>query len=100
MSNYQQSTRACTLFSNASKSGGTYYSGKVQADIVIPAGARLSLVKSTKLASNGSEIWSLLVEPTGADSQRVYESRRDVDLDSFRGQPVPASFERESEIPF
>jgi hypothetical protein len=96
------STRACSLFSNASKrDGGTYYSGKTQATITIPAGARVTLVKSSKLASNGSEIWSLLFDaPGAADDRRVYESRGDVDMDNFRGEQMPAHFERDTDTPF
>jgi hypothetical protein len=45
------SQRIASLFSNASKSSGTYFSGKTQAEVVIPAGARVTLVKSSKLAS-------------------------------------------------
>ena len=93
------SKRVCSLFSNASKSGGTYYSGKTQEAITIPAGARVTLVKSSKLASNGSEIWSLLVdEPGASDQRRVYETRGDVDLDRHRGQTPPPSIS--DEIPF
>jgi hypothetical protein len=94
-----QSQRITSLFSNASKSGGTYYSGKTTAAITIPAGARVTLVKSSKLASNGSEIWSLLVdEPGASDQRRVYETRGDVDLDQHRGQPPPPPIS--DEIPF
>jgi hypothetical protein len=64
------SKRVCSLFSNASKSGGTYYSGKLGEAVTIPSGARVTLVKSSKLASNGSEIWSPLVDEPGADDQR------------------------------
>ena len=93
------SKRACSLFSNASKNGSTYYSGKTQAEVVIPAGARVTLVKSSKLASNGSEIWSLLVdEPGASDQRRVYETRGDVDIDQHRGQTPPPSIS--DEIPF
>ena len=93
------SKRVCSLFSNASKSGGTYYSGKAQGAITIPAGARVTLVKSSKLASNGSEIWSLLVdEPGASDQRRVYEARGDVDIDQHRGQTPPPPIS--DEIPF
>jgi hypothetical protein len=93
------SKRVCSLFSNASKSGRTYFSGKTQAEVVIPAGARVTLVKSSKLAGNGSEIWSLLVdEPGASDQRRVYETRGDVDLDQHRGQPPPPPIS--DEIPF
>ena len=96
---YQQSTRITSLFSNTSKSGGVYYSGKTQAAITIPTGARISLVKSSKTTSNGSEIWSLLVDPPGGDDQRrVYETRGDVDLDQHRGRTPPPSIS--DEIPF
>ena len=93
------SKRVCSLFSNASKSGGTYYSGKVGEAVTIPAGARITLVKSSKLASNGSEIWSLLVDEPGASNQRrLYDTRGDVDLDRHRGQTPPPSIS--DEIPF
>jgi hypothetical protein len=93
------SKRVCSLFSNASKSGGTYFSSKMQAEVVIPAGARVTLVKSSKLTSNGSEIWSLLVdEPGASDLRRVYETRGDVDLDQHRGRTLPPLIS--DEIPF
>jgi hypothetical protein len=93
------SKRVCSLFSNASKSGGTYYSGKLGEAVTIPSGARVTLVKSSKLASNGSEIWSLLVdEPGASDQRRVYETRGDVDIDQHRGRTPPPSIS--DEIPF
>jgi hypothetical protein len=96
---YQQSTRITALFSNTAKSGGTYYSGKLGEAVTIPAGARITLVRSTKTASNGSEIWSLLFdEPGSGDQRRVFETRGDVDLDNFRGRAplLPVT----DEIPF
>jgi hypothetical protein len=97
--NYQQSQRVASLFANASKSGGVYYSGKVNTPVTIPAGARISLVKSQKTASNGSEIWSLLVDPPGGDDQRrVLETRGDVDLDNLHGRMPPQPIS--DEIPF
>ena len=96
---YQQSTRITSLFSNTAKSGGVYFSGKLGEAVTIPAGARVTLVKSTKTALNGSEIWSLLVDFLGAaDGQRVYETRGDVDLDQHRGRaPSPPISDK---IPF
>ena len=47
---YQQSTRITSLFSNTAKSGGIYFSGKLGEAVTIPAGARVTLVKSTKTA--------------------------------------------------
>ena len=96
---YQQSTRITSLFSNTAKSGGVYFSGKLGEAVTIPAGARITLVKSTKTASNGSEIWSLLFdEPGAADQRRVYETRGDVDLDQHRGRTPPPPIS--DEIPF
>jgi hypothetical protein len=100
---YPESVRICTLFANASKSGGTYYSGKLGGDepVVIQPGQRVTLVKSTKLASNGAEIWSLLVDPLGSeDHRRVHDSRRDVDLDNHRGRQAYSHMAPRDEIPF
>ena len=57
------------------------------APITILPGQRLVLVKSSKVASNGAEIWSLMLDAPGADDRnRVYENRSDVDLDNHRGR--------------
>lgn len=104
MSQYPESKRVCSMFSNASKSGGTYYSGKIGGSdpVTIEPGQRVTMVKSKKLTANGDEIWSLLVDPAGADDQkRVLDQRSDLDLGDHRGreQATPRrTFD--DEIPF
>lgn len=103
MSDYPQSKRLLTMFASATKSGGTYYSTTHKGDepIVIQPGQRITLVKSTKVASNGSEIWSLLADEAGTrDENRVYENTNTHDH-----KPAPrssSSFDRrlDDEIPF
>jgi hypothetical protein len=93
-----QSKRLMTLFASPTRAGGTYYSGTAREGITIEPGSRISLVKSSKVASNGSEIWSLLVDPPGArDQNRVHDQRGDVDLSNVR--PSQRGFD-DSEIPF
>ena len=58
MSQYPESIRVCSMFANPTRSGGTYYSGKLGGAerIVTMPGQRVSLVKTSKTASNGAEI--------------------------------------------
>lgn len=77
----KKSTWLMSLFSSVSKrSGETYFSAvhKGSDPIVIRPGDRVTLVKSSKTASNGSEIWSLLKDDPGVpDEDRVYERSAD-----------------------
>lgn len=104
MSQYPESTRICSLFSNPTRSGGTYYSGKLSGDdpIVIMPGQRISLVKTSKTASNGAEIWSLLLDPLGTDdANRVYETRSTFDIGAGSGRGAQeAERERDIDVPF
>lgn len=94
------SKRLTSLFESPTKSGGTYFSGSPREDITIPAGSRISLVKSSKVASNGSPIWSLLVDPPGArDENRIYDSRRDIDPADMRNRQHDQRFDDDT-IPF
>lgn len=94
-----QSQRLMTLFASPTRAGGTYYSGTARDGITIEPGSRISLVKSSKVASNGSEIWSLLVDPPGArDRNRVHESTGNVADQQF-GRSDQRGFD-DQEIPF
>lgn len=74
----KKSTWLMSLFSNIGKrSGEPYFTAihKGSEPIIIRPGERVTLVKSAKKASNGSEIWSLLKDdPNVADEDRVYEN--------------------------
>lgn len=78
----KKSTFLMSLFSNISKrSGDPYFSAtfKGSEPLVIKPGDRVTLVKSSKTASNGSEIWSLLKDdPSTPDEDRVDESTSNV----------------------
>jgi len=56
MSQYPESTRICSLFAGPTRTGGTYYSGKLGGaePVVIVPGQRVSLVKTLKTAINRS----------------------------------------------
>jgi hypothetical protein len=103
---YPESQRLTSLFENPTKSGGSYFSGKLGGDkpINIMPGQRITLVKSSKTTKDGAPIWSLLLDPMGAaDGNRVYENRGDQDLHRDR-QPAPdrRHFDRDPDdaIPF
>lgn len=101
MTDYPKSKWLLSLFASPTKSGGTYYSTtyKGAAPLVIMPGTRLSLVKSAKTASNGSEIWNLLADEAGTiDENRVHESTANY---ADRG-PAPANQRGflDDEIPF
>jgi hypothetical protein len=103
MSNYPESTRICSLFANPTRSGGTYYAGKLGGEkpITIMPGQRLSLVRTTKTASNGAEVWSLLLDPIGADdANRVYEVRGTFDIGAPQKSKPYVERERDQDTPF
>jgi hypothetical protein len=78
----------------ATLSGGTYY-GKTSSPVTIPAGARIKLLKSSKAAANGAEMWSLIVEDgTADDRDRVMEAT------SNRAGEISARCPDTEEIPF
>jgi hypothetical protein len=103
MSQYPESTRICSLFANPTRSGGTYFSGKLGGaePITIMPGQRVTLVRTSKIASNGAEVWSLLLDPLGADdANRVYEVRGTYDIGSPRKSKPYVERERDEDTPF
>ena len=72
MSERPPSVLLTKLYRKQSKTGSTYFVGRL-------AAARVVLVKSKDLADEGAEIWQLLLsEATKSDaSQRDEEARRD-----------------------
>jgi hypothetical protein len=102
MSNYPESVRICSLFANPTRAGGTYYAGKLGGEepITILPGQRVTLVRTSKIASNGAEVWSLLLDPLGADdANRVYEVRGTFDIGAPRKSKTKPYVEREREEP-
>jgi hypothetical protein len=99
MANYPESTRICSLFANATRTGGTGRLGGHEPIVIIP-GQRISLVKTSKTASNGSEVWSLLIDPLGADDvNRVYETRSTYDAGAGSSRHTQYA-ERDRDVPF
>lgn len=104
----KKSTFLMSLFSNISKrSGEAYFSAtfKGSEPLLIRPGDRVTLVKSSKTASNGSEIWSLLKDdPQTADDDRVDESTNNVAHRSYapadKGVQERGWTRDQDEIPF
>ena len=54
MSDYPQSFRACKLYRETSKAGGTYFAGRW-------GGAKIALVKTQEIGNDAEEVWALLL---------------------------------------
>lgn len=101
MSDYGPSLQAAKLYRKTSKSGGTYFVGRMGL-------LKVALLKSRETADDGSEIWNLLVSQAAAPKQpgerRVVtaddQQQRRVVSDPQAPLPVRDGAELSDEIPF